>query len=300
MPKFTEETLDSWRKPASDTEEQKISNTIAMIKDAVKFQDKLDSKDIEFIVQGSYGNNTNIKLNSDIDICIMLKDEFYCDYRVGVTKDNYGFIDGKSTFADYKNLIISAMNNKFGANNVTIGNKSIKIKSNTYHVQADVVPAYQFRNYQNDTKNNPDNFIEGIRFYSSKNEIITNYPKIHIENGITKNTITNRKYKRAIRLYKRLRAKMLEDNVGISLNINSFLIEGLLWNTPDFIFSKSETWNDLLKSSILHIYNSLKEEHLSKEWGEVSEQFYLFHHARKWEKHHVVDFLTKMWNYLGY
>ena len=56
MAKYSEETLDAWRKPASETEEQKISNAISMIKDAVNAHDSLKNKDIEFIVQPKLRN----------------------------------------------------------------------------------------------------------------------------------------------------------------------------------------------------------------------------------------------------
>ena len=49
MAKYSEETLNSWRKPASESEEQKISNAISMIKDAVNSHDILKDNDIEFI-----------------------------------------------------------------------------------------------------------------------------------------------------------------------------------------------------------------------------------------------------------
>ena len=300
MSKFTEQTLENWRKPASESEEQKISNAIAMIKDAVKSHNILKDKNIEFIIQGSYGNNTNVKLDSDIDVCVMLKETFYSEYRDGATDRDYGFTDGTNNFSDYRNWIISAMNNKFGIDNVTIGNKSIKIKSNTYRVQADVVPAFQFRNYRNDRTNNPDKFIEGIKFFSSQNETVVNYPKIHIENGTSKNSNTNRRYKRAVRLYKRIKNKMIEDGLSIHSSISSFLIESILWNTPNHIFTNAQTWNDLLKNSIIHIYNQTKDENLCKDWGEVSEHFYLFHSGRKWNREQVTNFLTQMWNYLEY
>lgn len=189
---------------------------------------------------------------------------------------------------------------KFGSGNVTVGNKSIKIKSNSYRVQADVVPAFQYRNYSNDTRNDPNNFIEGIKFFSSQGEEIVNYPKVHIKNGIGKNTSTHRRYKRAVRLYKRIRNKMIEDGLPVPNSIKSFLIEGLLWNTPNNIFNDAQSWNDLLKNSIVHIYNHTKEEDKSEDWGEVSEYFYLFHSGRKWNREHVTNFLVQMWNYLEY
>jgi len=200
MAKYTDETLDTWRKPASETEEQKISNAISMIKDAIYAHDLLKNKNIEFVVQGSYGNNTNIKLDSDIDICAMYTDTFYSEYREGTKKEDYGFTDGDNFFSDYKKLIIEALIKKFGIEHITVGNKAIQIKSNTYRVQADVVPAFQYRNYTNDTKNDPNNFVEGIKFFSSTSDPIVNYPKVHIKNGIKKNTDTTRKFKRTVRL----------------------------------------------------------------------------------------------------
>jgi hypothetical protein len=300
MPAYNEQTLNAWCKPASENEEQKISNAISMIKDAVKSHSILKDKDIEFVIQGSYGNNTNVKLDSDIDVCVMLKDTFYSEYREGVTDQDYGFVDGTNSFDDYRSWVIQAMVDKFGSTTVTTGNKSIKIKSNTYRVQADVVPAFQFRNYRKDTRNNANNFVEGIKFFSSQNEAVINYPKIHIENGKTKNTNTGRKYKRTVRLYKRIRNKMIEDRIAVPNGITSFLIEGLLWNTPNDIFNNATTWNDLLRNSIVHIHNQTKDEKLSKDWVEVSKHFYLFHNGRKWNRNDVTTFLEQMWDYLKY
>lgn len=300
MAKYTEEMLDAWRKPVSETEEQKISNAITMIKDAINRHLTLKDKNIEFIVQGSYGNNTNIKVDSDIDICAMLKDTFYSEYREGVKDSDYGFVDGTTSFSDYKKWIIEALIAKFGVGNIIVGNKAIQIKSNTYRVQADVVPAFQFRNYKNDTKNDPDSYVEGIKFYSSNNEAIVNYPKVHIQNGINKNTNTLRKFKRTVRLYKRIRNKMIEDKIPVPKGISSYLIEGLLWNTPNNTFTSTNSWNDILRNSIIFLYNNTKEDSTCKEWGVVSEYFYLFNLSYKWTREDVNNFLVQMWNYLEY
>lgn len=98
MTKFSEQTLDTWRKPSSKSEEQKISNAITMIKAAVNSHESLKEKSTEFIVQGSYGNNTNVKLDSDIDVCVMLKNTFYPEYRDGTTDADYGFTNGADNF----------------------------------------------------------------------------------------------------------------------------------------------------------------------------------------------------------
>ena len=300
MATYTELTLDGWRKPASDTEEQKIANAISMIKDAIFNHPTLKNKNIEIIVQGSYGNNTNIKVDSDIDICAMLKDTFFTKYREGAKDEDYGFVSGSNEYDDYKKWIIEALITKFSVADVQVGNKAIQIKSNTYRVQADVIAAYQYRDYQGDQTNNSNNFIEGIKFYSLANESIVNYPKIHIRNGVQKNNDTTRKFKRTVRLYKRIRNKMREEKIAVPKSISSYLVEGLLWNTPNNVFNTSATWNDLLRNSIIFLYNNTKEDSTCKDWVVVSGRFYLFHPTYKWSRADVNTFLVQMWNYLGY
>ena len=300
MPVYNEQTLDNWRKPASENEEQKISNAITMIKDAVKAHAILKTKEIEFVMQGSYCNNTNVKLDSDIDVCVMLKDSFYSEYREGATKENYGFTDGTNNYDDYRGYIIEAMQNKFGKENVKPRSKAIYIESNTYRVHADVVAAFQFRNYTQETKNNSYDFIEGIKFFTTESKEIINYPKVHVKNGIYKNDNTLRRFKRTVRLYKRIRNKMIEDGLPVSENIRSFLLESLLWNIPNSIFNNEDTWNDTLRNTIISLFNSTKTEEGCKTWGEVSEHFYLFHSGRKWNREDTNGFLVQMWNYLEY
>jgi len=75
--KFTEEELSKWTKPPSDTEESKVENAIRMVKEAINNDDKLKAKSIEVFAQGSYANNTNVRLNSDIDINVRYTGAFY-------------------------------------------------------------------------------------------------------------------------------------------------------------------------------------------------------------------------------
>jgi len=62
--KFTEGNLTNWTSRSSNTEEQKIENTINMIKDAINNHDPLKAKQIEVFPQGSYANNTNVIIPS--------------------------------------------------------------------------------------------------------------------------------------------------------------------------------------------------------------------------------------------
>lgn len=298
--KFSEETLTNWTSPSSDTEQQKIDNTIAMIKDSIAKHDPLKGKDIEIFATGSYANNTNVKLESDMDICIMLKDTFYSEYPKGKSREDYGFVLGTNDYDTYKTEVLKALQTKFGIDYVIVGNKSIEIDSNTYRVNADAVPCFQYRNYINDTRTDPDNFVEGIKYFAVDKTTVINYPKIHYKNGVDKNRNTSTIFKKLVRIFKRCKIKIEEDNIKVSETITSFLVECLLWNVPNTVFNNYSTWKERLKNAIIFLDENTKSDESCKDWGEVSEHFYLFHSGRKWNVSGVNNFLTQMWNYLEY
>lgn len=297
--KYSEETLKSWKNPASDTEEQRIDNTINMIKSAITNCSVLDGLAIEVFVQGSYANNTNVRTNSDVDVCVMLTNTFYSEYPDGKSREDYGFTDGSITFDEYKRRIKSAIVSKFGSNAVTVGNKSLKIRSNSYHVNADVVVALMLKNYKAIGSADPQKYIEGTRFFGTDGIMVTNYPKVHIANGIKKNNDTNHRYKYLVRMFKKIRNNMVDDAVVDGDKISSFLTECLVWNVPNKIIMGYDTWTETIRQSIIYLYNAIKnDEH--KKWCEVSERLYLFHSGRKWTDREAQAFMKSMWNYLGY
>lgn len=301
MNQSLEVIFNNWSKPVSETEEQRISNAISMIRDAIDASDELKCKDIEVFVQGSYANNTNVRANSDVDVCIMLKDTFCVEYPEGKSRDDYDFTASTYNFETYRSDVIKDLKDKYGEGSIKSGNKSIKISENSYRVEADVVPAFQYRNYKYIDSNNPKKFIEGIKLHTANtNEIIINYSKIHIKNGIIKNNDTQKRYKRLVRIFKLVRYEMIDDGESVNKGITSFLTECLLWNTPDLTFNYYESWTERTQRAIIHLYNKTKDEKDCKKWGEVSEMLYLFHDGRKWNVKMTHDFLNKMRDYLGF
>ena len=77
--RYTESQLEGFTKPISDTENQRCENMIKMVKEAIQDyyietrDNKMNLSDYEIFLQGSYANNTNVKQNSDVDICVMYK-----------------------------------------------------------------------------------------------------------------------------------------------------------------------------------------------------------------------------------
>ena len=228
----------------------------------------------------------------------MLKSTFFTEYPAGLSRNDYGFVEGTITYEDYKKLILNALIKKFGSSNVRVGNKSIKIKSNSYHVEADAVVAFMLKNYYLINSRNADKYIEGIRFISNSGITVSNYPKDHIANGIQKNNATNYGYKKLVRIFKRLRNEMVDAGLADGEKITSFLIECLVWNVPNNIITGYSNWTTILRQAIIYLYNAINDnKHL--EWGEVSEHLYLFK-ARKWTDEDAKFFLLNLWKYTGY
>lgn len=296
MAKFSEDTLTNWTKPPSDTEESKLENAQRMVKEAINEDEKLKSKSIEIFGQGSYANNTNVRLNSDIDINARFTGGFYYDLPEGKSKSDYGLNTPiEYSFDEYKDDIEQALINKFGSESVRRNDKCITVLGNSYRVETDVVPTWNYKRYNQDGTH-----VLGAKFFSDSGRSIVNYPKQHIENGVYKNNSTSRRYKRLTRLHRKLRYKMIDDGKSISSNITSFLLECLVWNVPNEIMNNNDTWNDRLKESIIYLYNSTKDDASCEEWGEVSELLYLFRGNRKWSRKDVNEYSVLLWNYLEY
>ena len=148
MAKYTEETLNNWRLPPSDSEETKLSNAERMIREAISASDELKDKKIEIFGQGSYANDTNVKLNSDIDINVCLTDTLFVQLPKDTKQEEFGYSDSEYKFSQYKDSVEKALVAKFGRSEVIRDDKCITIKANTNRVEADVVPTFKFHRHE--------------------------------------------------------------------------------------------------------------------------------------------------------
>lgn len=294
MAKYSDDTFDNWRKPASDHEEEKLENAKSLVKKALQNNASLAKYNYEVFGQGSYANDTNVRLNSDIDLNVMFTSEAYFTLPNGKTERDYGItLSDILSFSDYKNLIERALVDAFGRQFVRRENKCIRILSTANRGECDVVPTFELRRYREN-----GGHISGVRLVTDANEIVDGYPKQHSTNAVQKNKETSRRFKRLTRVFKRIRHKMMEDKVSFPASITSFLIECLLWNVPNKLFNDAKSWTEMIREAIIYIYQQTKEENTCSEWGEVSELLYLFRSSRKWTTRDVNQFSIHTWNYL--
>jgi hypothetical protein len=297
---ISEDTFISWSKGPSDTEAAKCENAETAVRKAIKASDDLGDMDISVFAQGSYRARTNVRQNSDVDICVRYNSTFFECYPEGKNRSDFGNIPGTMSFVDFKKMLYAALVDYFGEQGVTPGNKAFDIHANSYWIDADVVPTFEYRWYDGQTNSNgTHHYLSGVAFDPDSGGRVINWPDQTYENGVARNIATQRRYKRTIRILKRLRDKMQSENIPEAKPISSFLIECLVWNASVEAFQK-DSYTATVRHILADVWNRTRKDEDCIEWGEVNEFKYLFRSMQPWNRQQVNSFLHTAWNYIGY
>jgi hypothetical protein len=161
-----------------------------------------------------------------------------------------------------------------------------------------VIPALAYRYYNGEGE---DDYIKpvGIGFLTDKGIRINNWPKQAYENGVSKQSNTGERYKKMVRIMKKMRNKMQEDNIAGVLNVPSFLIESLVWNVPNSSFNKENYYDDV-RGVIANCFNKTMKDEDCKDMCEVNDIKYLFHSSQPWTRSQAHDFFSAAWDYVGF
>lgn len=193
------------------------------------------AKDFSIFLQGSYGNDTNVYRDSDVDIVIRLNQTYYSNTMALAppAKANYdkAFSLAQYQHKDFKADVLAWLQKHYEAA-VTMGKKAIAIKGSGNRRDADVLVCAQHRRYLESSNGVDSNYVEGIIFWTSDGTEIVNFPKQHSDNCTAKHQGTNQWFKPVVRLYKNMRNRMIDDGVIRDGLAPSYFIEGLLWNVP--------------------------------------------------------------------
>lgn len=290
-----EDSFVSWAKPPGATEQDKCDNAVRGIRKAIEGSTKLASKTIRVFAQGSYCNRTNVRQDSDVDVCILCSDSFFFDVPEGKTAADFGVITpAPYDYPEYKNDVGAALLAYFGANGVSRGKKAFDVHENTYRVDADAVAAFEYRRYAADGSN-----LVGTAFTPDSGNRIVNWPEQNYQNGVAKNKTTGGRFKDIVRILKRLRNKMNDEDIAAAKPIPSFLIECLVWNVPNDYFGHDTLTADV-RAALAHLFNNTMKAEDCSEWGEVNELKYLFRTVQPWTMAQAHSFLSAAWDYLDF
>ena len=239
-----------WHRPPSEAEEDRVQRAARMIRDAINADPNFAIHNVEVIPQGSYHNNTNVRLNSDIDLCVRYGGRLLWRATsglnvtaadLGITPLPDGTVEANARWL--KATLFEALKLKFGAANVRRGDKALKVAGvERTRVEADVVLAMGYwRVLPGGLLAPAPYFVEkGAAIYTDAGRWIYNFPEQHHEHGKGKNERTGRRYKRAVRILKRLSGEL-----ALTIPPPSFLVESLVYNCPDELFAGDDWYSTI-------------------------------------------------------
>ena len=264
-----ESQLDTWSHQGSITQSSITYNSIKTTLDAT--DTPYSAKTHKVFLQGSYGNDTNIYSESDVDIVIRLDDCFQHDLLQLPAEQQEAFktshSDATYTHQDFKADVLSVLSSKYG-NDVDSGEKAIAIAASGNRRKSDVIAAIQYRRYHKFLSNSDQSYDEGICFYTNTGTEIANYPKQHSENLTTKHQGTSNWFKPMARILKNMRSRLIAEGMLENGVAPSYYLEGLLYNVPNDKFGKS--YDDTFVNAINWILEADRSKFLC-----ANQQYYL-------------------------
>jgi hypothetical protein len=226
-----ETQLETWSHLGSVQQSKATYGTIKGVLDSI--HSPYYFKSFESFLQGSYGNDTNVYADSDVDTVIRLDSTYYHDpsgiSAAELAAVNAAFVPASYNLPDFKRDVVawlSAQSNFSGA--VTVGPKAIHIAPQGNRRSADVLVAAQLRRYTTNVL-----YDEGVCFFSANGARIDNFPKQHSQNCTTKHQATSQWFKPTVRVFKNMRNRMISDGVMHGGVAPSYFIEGMLYNVPN-------------------------------------------------------------------
>lgn len=301
MARDWETTFAAWYGRASDGEQARYENTRRAINEALRGAPPLDKYSFDVFPKGSYPAFTNVVRDSDVDIAAELTsffgNEFVHDAK-DLTIADVGVIPytGDATLAAFKDEVEAALISAFGAGAVERGSKAIHIRESSRSLKADLVPCVTHKTWISRQSSRT-----GVRLLNDARptEEIHNYPKQHLEEGTKKNDATSRRYKRVVRILKRLENEMVDQ--GAIDVVPSFLIESAVYNVPNDRFEAS-TWTARVEGALRYIFNGTSTDDCvsSEAWLEVNRCKYLFFDGQNWSREAANDFALQAWRYVGF
>jgi hypothetical protein len=292
------ETFGSWTGAEGTVEEDKAQRTLQRVRDALQAATSLASEDVVIYPKGSYPNRTNVVRDSDIDVAVELtslrQHEFTHDASdLGLSDVGLTRYTGSFDVTKFKDYVEEALRAQFSAARVTRGNKAIRIEATNTTLPVDVVPCQTLVIHTSATHSHI-----GIEIRPDRGARIINYPRQHLEQGLMKNDGTSKRYKRTVRILKRLENEMVSKHI-ISV-VPSFLIESLVWNVRRETFMTPSTWDEVVRSVIVDSHRMTVDDDAASDLVEANAIKYLFHVSQPWTRKQANDFLHAAWSYVGF
>jgi hypothetical protein len=232
--------LEIWSHTGSIAASKNTYDSIKACIDSHKFPEKTT---YDVYLQGSYGNSTNIRGDSDVDVVIELTSSFQPNISKLAAEEGSIFSkkysDSVYGLSSFRNEVVDCFKSYYDNSKISEGSKALKIEGYSGRLNSDIIIAIKYRLFFNVYQNQADSYVEGIAFQTKIGPWMHSYPKIHLANGVKKMSLTNNQFKSLVRVYKNTRGKLESDFVAPDKFTSSFLIESLIYNVPNQLFTGS-------------------------------------------------------------
>ncbi|MCW4589442.1 nucleotidyltransferase [Gluconacetobacter entanii] len=249
-----EAQLDTWAKQGSIIQSKTTYETVRNV--LQESGAPYNSRSFDIFLQGSYGNDTNIYADSDVDVVMMLDSIFYTDLGNLNEAEKIAYNTARSpasyTFEQFKKEVVQHLTNRFGSG-VTPGKKAVFIPGSGGRRDCDVLPCVELRRYTRFNSSADQNFHTGICFWTPDGTRIINFPKQHSGNATTKHQNTNQWFKPVVRILKNMRNSMIDKGYIKAGVAPSYFLEGMLYNVPNAKFGTS--YNSTVADALNWIIN---------------------------------------------
>jgi predicted nucleotidyltransferase len=287
--------------PVKDAVPTKRNRTEQEIKAALASSGRLRGG-YRVYAKGSYANDTNVRLDYDVDIAVECTDFFYSD-TTGAPADVIKAAEARRVpytkygQAEFKNDVEQALVDYYGRSAVVRGNMAMRVREKKTTLPADVVPCFEYHYIYGFGANGGLLYRQGTRLYPDRGAYLHNWPQQQLERGIAKNAATGRRYKRMVRAFKRLE-NLLVDRGEIKA-LPSFFMECLVYNVPNDCFNHPTYVADM-RSVLATIFNATQSDERCGEWVEASECKSLFHPDQAWTRQQAHELASEAWDLMGF
>lgn len=235
-----EAQLDTWAKQGSVEQSRATYATMRNVlnESAAPYS----SRSFDIFLQGSYGNDTNIYADSDVDVVMMLTSVYYDDLDQLPDHDKTAykaaFSPASYSYTQFKAEVLQHLTTRFGSG-VTPGKKAVYVPGSGGRRDCDILPCAELRRYTRFKSHSDRSYETGICFWTPDGTRIINFPKQHSANTTSKHQATASWFKPVVRILKNMRNRMTEQGYLTVGSAPSYFLEGMLYNVPNGNFGRS-------------------------------------------------------------
>ncbi len=248
--------LAHWERPASTHEEAKIERAAVQARSIVAANSWLRGRGVQVLPQGSYFNNTNVRLEADMDLRILfpgIKTEYLRGVDPASTDRQLGYSSTGENFKDIgakaRTELEADLVRYYGRKSVNAaGNKAITVSGLLgSRADCDLVPTFRLHVVSTGPNGYP-HVEEGVAILGKDGSWTGNFPVQHHENGKAKRIRTALRFKKCVRMLKQLNYE-LADLGATPKRMPSFLVECLVYAVEDghFLVEADDRYDRLLR-----------------------------------------------------